>query len=70
MGAFQQQSQQSQELLYEKGLQQIQEKLQKTAQQVGVENGLTFIMEITSLWYTSSECIDVTPLVRQKLGIQ
>ncbi|MDL2322953.1 OmpH family outer membrane protein [Bacteroidales bacterium OttesenSCG-928-A17] len=67
---FQQHAQQSQESLYNSLMAGIQEKLQKAVQQVGADNGFTYIVEINSMWYVSSQVTDATPLVKQKLGIQ
>jgi Outer membrane protein len=69
-GNFQQQAQQSQEMLYQKLYAEIQEKLQKVVQQVGEENHFTYIMDANSMWFVSPRATDATPLVKQKLGLQ
>lgn len=67
---FQQHAQESHEALYKSLMAEIQEKIQKTVQQVGADNGFTYIVEVNSMWYVSTQVVDATPLVKQKLGIQ
>lgn len=51
-------------------MQPIQEKLVNAIKQVGAENGFTMIFPIGTAIYESADVIDVTPLVKAKLGIQ
>lgn len=48
----------------------IQEKMVNAIKQVGAENGFTMIFPLGSAVYESPDVIDVTPLVKAKLGIQ
>lgn len=50
-------------------LQPIQEKLLKAIQAVGQENNFTFIFPIEATLYQGTDVIDVTPLVKAKLGL-
>ena len=47
------------------------QKVQTAIQEVGDENGFLYIFEVTSgvPVYHSQQCVDVTPLVKTKLGI-
>ena len=51
-------------------MQPIQEKMVNAIKQVGAENGFTMIFPIGAAVYESTDVIDVTPLVKAKLGIQ
>ena len=51
-------------------LQPIQEKLTNAVKQVGAENGFTMIFPIGVSIYESTDVVDVTPMVKTKLGIQ
>ena len=54
-------------------MQPISEKIKKAISDVGKENGFIYIFEMaagTSILYNSAESIDVTPLVKGKLGIK
>ena len=48
------------------------EKLQKAIDEVGTENGFQFIFDVSSLNFIvyAEESVDVTPLVKAKLGLQ
>lgn len=70
MASFQQQAQQRQELLAQKLMAEINEKLQKIVQQISEENGFTYVIDANNLWYTSPRATDATPLVKKKLGLQ
>lgn len=48
----------------------IYEKIQKAAQTVGQENGLTIILPADAAIYMSGDVVDVNPLVKAKLGIK
>lgn len=50
-------------------LQPIVEKAQKAIKEVGKENGLVYVFDVNSLLYVSEQSVDVTPLVKTKLGI-
>ena len=54
-------------------MQPISEKIKKAISDVGKENGFIYIFEMaagTSILYNSAVSIDVTPLVKGKLGIK
>lgn len=51
-------------------MQPIQEKMVNAIKQVGAENGFTMIFPIGAAVYESTDVIDVTPMVKAKLGIQ
>jgi outer membrane protein len=53
-------------------LQPIQDKLNKALSDVGRENGFTYILDMASgiILYKADNSIDVTDLVKKKLGIQ
>ncbi|MBN2165510.1 MAG: OmpH family outer membrane protein [Marinilabiliaceae bacterium] len=53
-------------------LQPIIEKVQKAIDEVGAENGLIYIFDISSrvVLYHSDKSLDCAPLVRTKLGVQ
>lgn len=51
-------------------MQPIQEKLIKAIQEVGANNGFTMIFPVGLAPYTSTDVIDVTPLVKAHLGIK
>lgn len=48
----------------------IREKLRKTIEEVGAENGFLFIYDLNTLLYKSPDAIDVTPLMKKKLNIK
>jgi outer membrane protein len=47
----------------------LQEKMQKAITEVGNENGFLYIFEVNALLFKSDQAIDVTPLMKRKLGI-
>lgn len=53
-------------------LQPIIEKVQKAIDEVGAENGLIYIFDVSSkvVVYHSEQSVDCAPLVRTKLGVQ
>lgn len=51
-------------------LEPIQQKLNQAVQSVGAENGFTFIFDVTTVMYKGATAQDVTPLVKEKLGIK
>ena len=65
--------QQAQTLLQQKQEQlqvPILDKLRKTINEVGAENGFLFLFDLNSLQYKSNDAIDATPFVQKKLGIK
>ncbi len=48
----------------------LREKIMKAMKDVGAENGFLYIFEANSLLFKSDDAIDVTPLVKKKLGVQ
>lgn len=48
----------------------VQEKLIQAIKAVGAENGFTMIFPLGTAAYTSADVIDVTPLVKTKLGVK
>ncbi len=50
-------------------MQPIQEKLIKAIQEVGANNGFTMIFPAGVAYFTSTEVVDITPLVKTHLGI-
>ena len=50
-------------------MQTVQEKMLNAIQSVGAEQGLTFIFPTGMAYYQGADVIDVTPLVKTKLGI-
>jgi outer membrane protein len=48
----------------------VQQKLQQAIKTVGDEQGYSFILEASALPYVGAKAIDVTPLVKTKLGIK
>ncbi len=51
-------------------MQPIQEKMINAIKQVGAENGFTMIFPVGTAIYESTDVVDVTPMVKAKLGIQ
>lgn len=49
---------------------EIMEKIQKATQEVGKENGFTYIFTQNALMFAADNSEDVLPLVKRKLGIQ
>lgn len=47
----------------------LQQKMQKAIQEVGAENGFTYILELGVIPYTSTSAVDAGKLVKAKLGI-
>ncbi len=46
----------------------LREKILKAMKEVGTENGFLYIFEANTLLFKSEQAIDVTPLVKKKLG--
>jgi len=51
-------------------LEPIYTKIQDAIKLVGEEQGLIYVFDVSSLLYFSAESVDVTPLVKTKLGIK
>ncbi len=51
-------------------MQPIQEKVVSTIKAVGTENGFTMIFPVGVSVFDSADVVDVTPLIKAKLGIQ
>jgi len=48
----------------------LREKIMKAMKDVGIENGFLYIFEANTLLFKSDDAIDVTPLVKKKLGVK
>ena len=48
----------------------LREKIMKAMKEVGTENGFLYIFEANTLLFKSDQSIDVTPLVKKKLGVK
>lgn len=48
----------------------VREKLRKTIEEVGTENGFLYIYDLNVLLYKSPDAIDVTPMMKKKLNIK
>jgi len=48
----------------------LREKIMKAMKEVGTENGFLYIFEANTLLFKSDEAIDVTPLVKKKMGVK
>ena len=48
----------------------VEEKLSKAIQEIGAEQGYTFILNAQVLLYTGPSAVDATPLVKAKLGLR
>ena len=55
---------------YNKLMGEIMDKIQKATQEVGKENGFTYIFTQNALLYAADNSEDVLPLVKKKLGLQ
>ena len=70
MQNFYQQAQSDLQKQQEKLQVPILEKLRKTINEVGAENGFLYIFDLNTLQFKSNDAIDVTPFVQKKLGIK
>ncbi len=70
MQNFYQTAQQSLQQKQEELQNPLREKIMKAMREVGSENGFLYIFEANSVLFKSDEAIDVTPLVKKKLGVQ
>lgn len=48
----------------------LREKILKSINEVGAENGFLYIFDSNALLFRSEQAIDVTPLLRKKLGVK
>ena len=48
----------------------LREKILKAMNEVGTENGFLYIFDVAALLFKSDQSIDVTPLVKKKLGVK
>jgi len=62
-------AQQDRQRKYEELLMPIQDKLQKAIDQVGEENGYTYIINPQALLYKGRSAVDATDKVKAKLGL-
>ena len=67
---YQMVAEQEQQETYEKLFTPIQEKLFKAIEEVGEENGYTYILNPQAILYKSKSSIDATEQVKAKLGIK
>ena len=67
---FLQTAQQDLERLNAQLMQPIQEKVVSTIKAVGAENGFTMIFPVGVSVFESADVVDVTPLIKAKLGIK
>ena len=68
--SFQSVAEQQMRETYDKLMGEIMDKIQKAAQEVGKENGFTYIFTMNALLYAADNSEDVLPLIKKKLGIQ
>ncbi|OFY55190.1 MAG: hypothetical protein A2Y87_04790 [Bacteroidetes bacterium RBG_13_46_8] len=69
--AFQQEAQNEITKKRNEFFQPVQEKAQKAINDVGVENGFTYIFDVNAgIVFSADNTIDVLPLVKKKLGIE
>lgn len=67
---FQTQAQQDMQNKETELLEPIYTKIQEAIKLVGEEQGLIYVFDVSTLLYFSTESVDVTPLVKTKLGIK
>ena len=67
--AFQVSAQEDMQVKEMELLEPIYTKIQDAIKEVGEENGFIYIFEVSTLLFYSSESVDVTPIVKTKLGI-
>lgn len=68
--SFRELAEQQMQETYQKLMAEIMEKIQKAAQEVGKENGFTYIFTQNALLFAADNSEDILPLVKKKLGIQ
>jgi outer membrane protein len=67
---FQQQAQQNLQTEQQKLFQPVYEKARKAIADVGKEQGMLYVFEVSGLLYHSDQSIDILPLVKTKLAIK
>lgn len=67
---FQMTAQQKMQEKQQELMKPILEKIDNAIKEVAKENKFTYIFEVTTLLYYSEESIDITPMVKAKLGVQ
>jgi outer membrane protein len=67
---YAQNSSQELETLRQQLIAPVQQKFQKAVQDVGAEQGYTYIIDAQAILYVNPSAVNVGPLVKTKLGIQ
>ncbi len=72
IGTFQQQASEEMQRKQMELIQALREKILKATGEVGAESNYTYIFDISSqsIAYRSPKAVDVTPLVKKKLGLK
>jgi len=70
MQNFYQNAQQTLQQEQEKLQTPLREKIMKAMNEVGAENGFLYIFDVNAILFKSEQAIDVTPLVKKKLGVK
>ena len=55
---------------YKDGEAKWDDAIKKAIEEVGAENGFLYIYDLNTLLYKSADAIDVTPLLKKKLGVK
>jgi len=48
----------------------LRDKIRRAIDEVGAENGFLYIYDVNNLLYKSEQAIDVTPLIKKKIGVK
>jgi outer membrane protein len=67
---FQESAQQAQDQLQQALFTPIDTKVKKAVEEVAVENKVTYVMQNVDFLYIAPQALDITPLVKKKLGLQ
>lgn len=70
IGKFQQQSSQEFQTSQMELVTALRNKILKATEEVGAENNFTYIFDAEGIAYFSPAAVDVTPLVKKKLGLK
>lgn len=72
IGTFQQQANEEMQRKQMELIQALREKILKATGEIGAENNYTYIFDVSSqaIAYRSPKAVDVTPLVKKKLGLK
>jgi outer membrane protein len=70
IASFQESAQQAQEQLQQTLFTPIQLKVKKAVEEVATENRIAYVLEEGNFLYISPQSLDITPLVKKKLGLQ